>query len=330
MLERAVDEIMRETPLPLDSTITPAVITKDPWPFLRFNYICLRTIDDYNDQQDEEAKVTKDSKDVTHSNHIKTFAITPQYSLIRQHITIDITGLKQILNQAGLKHHILAPDTELPQHQHNTAQFNAIFNIDKIKNQQKVFTNMMLTDGLSASLTFAKRMNDNDRLPFLEPEDFDAEDMEKHFKLWGVDPGERDVFNASDGMGTTRHQLRSFSRKEYYDKSGINKSQKKIIQYKKEEVDGVSIENLESRLSSHKTSSYQKLLAYVISFNDVLQQLLGRYDSRFTLLRFLNYQGKQRMQAEMVNIFIDGGNKYRHTQRRTGRRKRKARQKRIG
>lgn len=56
---------------------------------------------------------------------------------------------------------------------------------------------------------------------------------------------------------------------------------------------------------------------YITTLCSVLPVLCQRYDTRFTAL--LDYQGKQRAQDEMVNIFINGGKKY--TSRQQKRRK---------
>ncbi|KAI8073679.1 hypothetical protein BDF21DRAFT_475067, partial [Thamnidium elegans] len=61
-------------------------------------------------------------------------------------------------------------------------------------------------------------------------------------------------------------------------------------------------------------------MEYVHSVLNNLDILLQFYYHRFTALRFLNYIGKQRAGAEMVNIFVNGGKKYlRREFKQTGR-----------
>ncbi|KAI8388813.1 uncharacterized protein BYT42DRAFT_544042 [Radiomyces spectabilis] len=71
-----------------------------------------------------------------------------------------------------------------------------------------------------------------------------------------------------------------------------------------------SIESPEQQLLSLKTSSLQVYHLGLFSINGVLHQLLELYDTQFNELRFLNYKRRQRMQAKMVNIFVNGGRKY--------------------
>ena len=49
---------------------------------------------------------------------------------------------------------------------------------------------------------------------------------------------------------------------------------------------------------------------YVNSILTNIHILLPFHDDRFTSLRLLNYIGRQRADAEMVNIFVSGGKKY--------------------
>ncbi|KAI9255274.1 hypothetical protein BDA99DRAFT_425950, partial [Phascolomyces articulosus] len=49
---------------------------------------------------------------------------------------------------------------------------------------------------------------------------------------------------------------------------------------------------------------------YVTAVLNSLTTLTNFYDGNTTSLRFLNYRGRQRACAEMINILIDGGKKY--------------------
>ena len=66
----------------------------------------------------------------------------------------------------------------------------------------------------------------------------------------------------------------------------------------------------ERAITTHKTADLAIYGDYVNSILTNIHILLPFHDDRFTFLRLLNYIGRQRADAEMVNIFVSGGKKY--------------------
>ncbi|KAI8393804.1 uncharacterized protein BYT42DRAFT_609571 [Radiomyces spectabilis] len=77
------------------------------------------------------------------------------------------------------------------------------------------------------------------------------------------------------------------------EKTGYKKTNKKVEELRKSS----------RSLSNREPASIESLEKQLLS-------LKGLYDTQFNELRFLNYKGQHRMQAEMMNIFVYGGRKY--------------------
>lgn len=170
-----------------------------------------------------------------------------------------------------------------------------------------MFTNMVRTDGYGIDFILAGPQKQAAALPDLEISDFSLEEINSRFHLWGVDPGQKNIFTASDGHGEEPHQVRKYSAAEYYTRAGFKKTNKRIINLKNEDENFLQAER---QITTYKTANLQIFILYVHSVLNNLNTLLTFYDDRFTALRFLNYIGRQRADAEMINIFVTGGKKY--------------------
>ncbi|KAI8082320.1 hypothetical protein BDF21DRAFT_361394 [Thamnidium elegans] len=180
-----------------------------------------------------------------------------------------------------------------------------------------MFTNMVRTDGYGIDFILAGPERQSNKLPNLDVNDFTPEGINERFHLWGVDPGQINIFTASDGHDTDPHQLRKYPTAEYYTRAGLKKTNLHILNYKNADL---QFQEAEQRITTHKTANLERFLEYVHSVLNNLDILLQFYDHRFTALRFLNYIGRQRADAEMVNIFVNGSKKYlRREFKQTGR-----------
>ncbi|KAI8330330.1 hypothetical protein BC941DRAFT_518221 [Chlamydoabsidia padenii] len=86
----------------------------------------------------------------------------------------------------------------------------------------------------------------------------------------------------SDTAMHENHEIRQLSTAQYYTNAGFKKSMATINSSK-----SAVIQALEAAIHTNRTTTMDGL-------------------------KFLNYQGRQRLNAEMVNIFINGGKKYNH------------------
>ena len=171
----------------------------------------------------------------------------------------------------------------------------------------EMFTNMVRTDGYGIDFILAGRVNQETQHPDLELNDFTPDELQNRFRLWGVDPGQVNIFTASDGHGDGDHEVRRYSAAEYYIRAGFKKINEKILNMKN--VNEVYMQ-AERAITTHKTADLAIYGDYVNSILTNIHILLPFHDDRFTSLRLLNYIGRQRADAEMVNIFVSGGKKY--------------------
>lgn len=83
-----------------------------------------------------------------------------------------------------------------------------------------------------------------------------------------------------------------------------------------------AIQALEAAIHTNRTTTIDGIQRYINTALNSFDELKQFYDQHeIQGLKFLNYQGRQRLDAEMVNIFIDGGKKYNlNTSRRHRRR----------
>jgi hypothetical protein len=141
-------------------------------------------------------------------------------------------------------------------------------------------------------------------LPDLDTLDFTTEELGTKFRLWGAEHGMINIFTASDGHDNNPHEVRKHSAAEYYTRAGFKKFNKEILNYKNDDPHFLEVER---GIPTLKTANFVQYVDYVLLNLDVL---LRFYDGRFTSLRFLNYIGRQRADAELANIFVNGGKKY--------------------
>ncbi|KAI9247611.1 hypothetical protein EDC94DRAFT_528825 [Helicostylum pulchrum] len=166
---------------------------------------------------------------------------------------------------------------------------------------------MVRTDGYGIDFILAGPKNPDANLPDLDLNDFTPRELNENFCLWGADPGQTNIFTASDGHGDDSHQVRKYSTAEYYTRAGFKKSNKTILNLKNGDE---QLSEAERNIATFKTANMEVFLLYIHSVLNNIDVLVRFYDDRFTSLRFLNYIGRQRADAEMVNIFVTGGKKY--------------------
>jgi cytochrome oxidase assembly protein ShyY1 len=119
-----------------------------------------------------------------------------------------------------------------------------------------MFRNIISTDSTAINFMYSrlkkKTKPDEEKLQMT---DFYEWELEKVFRLWGVDPGVNDAYLAADGERSESHESRCLSTAEYYVKAGYKKNLKIMQKMKMEE--GISV--IESQIPTHKVSSIQAL-----------------------------------------------------------------------
>ncbi|KAI8099803.1 uncharacterized protein BX664DRAFT_248954, partial [Halteromyces radiatus] len=175
-------------------------------------------------------------------------------------------------------------------------------------NIQFLFNNCIRTDGHGVDILLTHRGGTQSSIDIGLTDLKQTEEMgvfNKHFMLWGLDPGLRDIFVATNGIDGSNQQ-RSKSTAEYYTGTGHRKRRLRQQQLKKDN----SITDIESSIPMAATASPDKWIKRVTYISERLTQLLRFYDGRFTSDKFLAYVGGQKMKEELVNSLVNGGLKY--------------------
>ncbi|SAM09645.1 hypothetical protein [Absidia glauca] len=122
------------------------------------------------------------------------------------------------------------------------------------------------------------------------------------FGLWGVDPGIKEIFVAIDGA----HQYRLFSATEYRPKTGQTRTSSEQHQAHRRS----NIWAIESAIPTTKISSS----SIIVAARYILENLLALVDFHGAAIwpqhRLQTYTGRQKLDHEMVQIFLNGGMKY--------------------
>jgi hypothetical protein len=174
-----------------------------------------------------------------------------------------------------------------------------------------VFNNMIRSDGHTIEFIYGVRHSSSGGLPDLTMSDISdlsdlPTDLQKdldEFDIFEVDPGHRHLVTGVNAQGVRRR----FSNNEWYCKSGI--LQRRYDQQERRKDTG--IDQVESRLSTKKTASCDLWISYCQAVFDNMPQFAAFYGTDFANDRFLNYVGRQKMEDEVTNIFVDGDRKYR-------------------
>lgn len=180
-------------------------------------------------------------------------------------------------------------------------------NLDQIDQEDEpgpmlpIFDNRISTDGYSVHLSMTKHSG-GVPLPDLTLDDFDPNLVEDNFRLWGIDPGIKDIFTATDGT----HQYLSFSTAEWRAKGGI---QRRFDQQQRRLTPDII--NIQSNAPTTKTAFVSNYLTAIKYKLDHLPAMVNHYgQGLWGEDRLLNYSANRRLDAEMVEIFLHGGKKY--------------------
>ncbi|GAA5799348.1 hypothetical protein HPULCUR_004762 [Helicostylum pulchrum] len=251
----------------------------------------------------------------------KLFSLVPMYSFTRKYVEIYIKHLRSLLLKAQRKTGITLDSLNRNRNRNNddnnegdnenkhelaTLLFSQVFDFERLRlglnyNGKQMFTNMVRTDGYGIDFILAGPKNPDANLPDLDLNDFTPRELNENFCLWGADPGQTNIFTASDGHGNDSHQVQKYSTAEYYTRAGFKKSNKTILNLKNGDE---QLSEAERNIATFKTANMEVFLLYIHSVLNNIDVLVRFYDDRFTSLRFLNYIGRQRADAEMVNIFV--------------------------
>lgn len=123
------------------------------------------------------------------------------------------------------------------------------------------------------------------------------------------------------------HEIRTLSSAEYYTKAGF----KRTVGLTQNAKNQANIGEIERTIATNRTANIDGINHYIRSILDAYNGLTEFYGRQFhRQLKFRNYRGRQRMDAELTNIFINGGNKYGDIGEQSGRPRRSRYRRRRG
>ena len=163
-----------------------------------------------------------------------------------------------------------------------------------------MFCNLVLTDGYTCVVNFsrARRPADVD----LELQDFNAEEIGRHFRPCAIDPGRTDAFTAEYSDG----QSRSLGTHEYYSMTGSLARSRQLNIRKREH----NVQETETNIPTPKVTTLAAFNVHVAYVLRHLHTLFNFYSPNSAIAHWKVYCGKQKAIEEAVNIVINGGKKY--------------------
>ncbi|KAI8331851.1 hypothetical protein BC941DRAFT_517242 [Chlamydoabsidia padenii] len=136
-----------------------------------------------------------------------------------------------------------------------------------------IFKDMIRTDGFAIDVMISKKASGTP-LPDLKLSDIQSsrEYYARHFRLWGIDPGIKGIFSATDG----RDQFSRFSTKEWRFKYGTTRRQREQLRRLP-----ANVNNIQTNIPSTKTSSsisYMVAARYILTNLNPLVEYYGKVD----------------------------------------------------
>ncbi|CEG75627.1 hypothetical protein RMATCC62417_10637 [Rhizopus microsporus] len=261
-----------------------------------------------NDHKDDNAKMPG------------RFSLMPTPSMRWRYISINAKAL-----QAITKHK--SDGT----YEGNVNLFYSIFSfkkfsyesLDEVLESQNKFTCFIQTDGFGVCFAFARKAKEEKATTQLGLEDFSGQEIQECFQPYAVDPGRAHAFTATIQHEGGNLETRRCSEKERQCYNGAKRSSCQIKKLKLR----TDIKTIETGFPSAKTVNMEKTNAYVTYALINIPRLFHFYDEKPAPFCFYDYQGRQRSNAEMANILINGGKKYSKTKRKKTKQNRKQRKK---
>lgn len=236
----------------------------------------------------EEPVVKKKGKPVPKNDKkCRLFSLLPtKKGFDSGHIKICSTGLYGLLKRSDIPD---LPKTQELFRQQADVYWNRFFKIERFapKHKDREFANEIVTDGRSVCITL--------RRPKREPSTSPEIKLEGHGEVWGLDPGRREIFVATNTEGNVAR----WSCKRYYHEAGFKRSAKKIKGWQeKDAFVKDTITNMPTKKSAH-VSGLMRYLRFVLPRLD--RMLRFGMSRRIRDLKFGRYVGKQKTLSRMCD-----------------------------
>lgn len=236
----------------------------------------------------------------------RRFTLLPVYSMQMRYIPMTDQALKRILRLSGT---LTGGITDMVQLCWRLFRMN-LLGFDTVRqltgnDESKAFTGAFRTDGVAIDFIFDRPR----RRPAeaLTPADVAGLVDVNEATIWGVDPGQRDLFVASDGDSNGTHRIRRTSTSEYYFLAGYKAANIKRAKYA---ANNIQLRQHISAGNSFKTASLNNLEeALRTTFGNFLQ-VRNFYNFGQRSLRFTLYNKRRRALTEICKRLVTGSEKY--------------------
>ncbi|EPB90321.1 hypothetical protein HMPREF1544_02846 [Mucor circinelloides 1006PhL] len=234
----------------------------------------------------------------------RLFNILPIYNLQQRYIQLNLSGISRIIKQSRIRPSVLAnedmKDVCWSLFDMSRIGFRSANDLDGKALSDKRFTGAIRTDGIA--LEFICDRPSVAAEAALTPADIATEIDMNTATIWGLDPGIRDVFVASDGVGTgagqdrQRHRIRKTSTGEYYQLCGFKSA---IIKRAKHDQANADARRLISDTPSTKTCDWDRLNQALRYIFRNFQTIKDYYTTGLRKLKYHSYRNKQKASTEM-------------------------------
>ncbi|RLN56851.1 hypothetical protein BBJ28_00014403 [Nothophytophthora sp. Chile5] len=146
---------------------------------------------------------------------VRTFTVLPtKRGFECSHMKMCKLGLRSLLQRAGIR----VPPEGPKWNAVERTYWRRLFNIKKFETANRKFAGQIVTDGKAVSIVMRKpkRETDSEQARVISMSEFDV--------MWGLDPGRRDLFVATNQLDETV----SCSTKEFYEEARYTKAKQKI------------------------------------------------------------------------------------------------------
>ncbi|GAA5806839.1 hypothetical protein MFLAVUS_000187 [Mucor flavus] len=181
------------------------------------------------------------------------------------------------------------------------SKFFGYLSLEEVIDGENKFTCFIQSDGFGVCFGFAQKAKEVQETP-LELEYFRDEEVQRYFQPCVVDPGCKQVFTSIIHHEEGKQEVRRCSSKERSCYTGSLRRADHVEKLKAS--NGIKI--IETNFPSPRTVNNGKRDTYVSYALKYAPELFTFYNERSSALRFHNYQGRQRSNAEMANILLNG------------------------
>ncbi|GAA5815664.1 hypothetical protein MFLAVUS_009177 [Mucor flavus] len=181
------------------------------------------------------------------------------------------------------------------------SKFFGYRSLEEVIDGEIKFTCFIRSNGFGVCFGFARKAKDIQEIP-LELEDFRDEEVQRYFQPCAVDPGRKQVFTSIIHHEEGKQEVRRCSSKER--RVYIGSLRRAYHVEKLKASNGIKI--IEANFPSPRTVNNGKWDTYVAYALKYAPELFNFYNERSSAFRFHNYKSRQRSNAEMANILLNG------------------------